>query len=83
MFIINSEDVLSGELFSCVLGDAKFETKEEAIQYAVEDILENYAEDLEEEGISEDDIRKSLNEDDVFEFENWSGNTYKYELEEV
>ena len=48
MYVINSEDVLSGEVFSCVLGDKKFDTEEEAIQYATEDILENYAEDLED-----------------------------------
>ena len=48
MYIINSEDVLSGETFKCVLSDKKFETEEEAIQHATEDILENYAEDLED-----------------------------------
>ena len=82
MYVINSEDVLSGEVFSCVLGDKKFDTEEEAIQYATEDILENYAEDLEDLEITEADIKKSFKDCGSFEFENWSGNTYKYELEE-
>ncbi len=83
MYVINSEDVLSGEVFSCVLGDKKFDTEEEAIQYATEDILENYAEDLEDLEITEADIKKSFKDRGVFEFKSWSGNTYEYEIEEV
>lgn len=83
MYTILSEDVLSGELFTCVLGDKKFNTEEEAIQYATEDILENYTEDLEELELTEEDIRKSFKNYGMFEFKLEFGNTYKYEIEEV